>query len=57
MMQNRFNFRAALKTENFAIIVPVESVETYFYTMRFELIKDIFEKNTQKTLLMILLMT
>lgn len=44
MMQNRFNFRAALKTENFAIIVPVESVETHFYTMRLKSIKDIFEK-------------
>ena len=43
-MQNRFNFRASLKTENFAIIVPVESVEAYFYTMRLKAIKNIFEK-------------
>lgn len=43
-MKNRFSFRAALKTNNLAIIVPVESVEASYYTMRFNVIKDIFEK-------------
>lgn len=43
-MWNRLKFRAALKTEHYAIIVPVESVEVSYYLMRVEVIKKFFDK-------------
>lgn len=44
-MWNRLKFRAALKTEHYVIIAPVESVEVSYYVMRAEVIKKLFDKN------------
>lgn len=43
-MKDRFKFRAAMKTGNLCIIVPIEAVFDTYYTVNTNVAKEIFDK-------------